>query len=130
MVSTRSQNFQCNSSTASILKGICIQKQNVQFNDLEGFPYLNFPLCLCLAVTFLSVGCLTELSSTIMSNVLVSLSSNYVLPFLTATAPCPSPNNGGCEQFCTYRNSKEMCSCGSGFTLATDQKTCQGEVQH
>ncbi len=39
-----------------------------------------------------------------------------------------STNNGGCNQVCTDTDGSFMCSCNSGFMLADDLATCNGEM--
>ncbi len=39
-------------------------------------------------------------------------------------------NNGGCSQVCTNTDGSLMCSCNSGFMLADDLTTCNGEIKN
>ncbi len=41
-----------------------------------------------------------------------------------------STNNGGCAQVCTNTDGSFMCSCNSGFVLADDLATCNGEIEN
>ena len=36
-------------------------------------------------------------------------------------------NNGGCDQLCTNTPSGVNCSCNNGYSLMSDDKSCEGE---
>ncbi len=37
-------------------------------------------------------------------------------------------NNGGCDQICTATNNSFECSCTMGYTLGSDNTTCDGMI--
>ena len=39
---------------------------------------------------------------------------------------CGDGNNGGCDHICTNTIGSFTCSCREGFTLSTNQRTCDG----
>ena len=46
--------------------------------------------------------------------------------FITGIDECLS-NNGGCSQICTNTVGSFKCACFTGYTLASDQRTCNGK---
>jgi len=49
-----------------------------------------------------------------------------VIVYLTDQNECLQ-NNGGCKQSCTNTPGSFYCNCDAGFSLASDQVTCQGK---
>ena len=37
-------------------------------------------------------------------------------------------NNGGCAQTCTNSDGSFVCSCDGGYTLAVDERACNGRI--
>lgn len=52
--------------------------------------------------------------------------SNPPWLYVAVRDPCEEMN-GGCAQLCVSADGHVQCSCRSGFTLAEDGKSCEGE---
>ena len=51
----------------------------------------------------------------------------YIIMFIDIVE-CADESNGGCEHNCTNTVGSFLCSCRDGFTLNSNQRTCDGKV--
>lgn len=53
-----------------------------------------------------------------------SLMNNKIHLIFLLVHPCDKPARGGCEEFCNKDGENVVCTCGLGFVLARDGKSC------